>query len=163
VGWIVAARPLVAALTEAKQWADLHTDQLSQAVMLRFASSGALEAHLRNAKETGGQRLRACLEACERHLPEGTRFTRPEGGMSLWVTLPDGIDASQLLVRAESEGVEYLPGPVFGVGRTHASSLRLSYSGLAPAAIERGLRILARCAMEARERVRQTNPAPALV
>ena len=85
VGWVLGPRPLIARLAEAKQTSDLHSDQLSQAVLLRFAESGELALHLEQTKRTGVQRLRAALESCERCFPAGTRFTRPQGGMSLWV------------------------------------------------------------------------------
>ncbi|HLK21716.1 MAG TPA: PLP-dependent aminotransferase family protein, partial [Bryobacteraceae bacterium] len=109
VGWIVAPRPLIEKLTEAKLWSDLHTDQLSQAVLLRFAESGRLAAHREKMLEAGRERLRAALDACERYLPREASFTRPRGGMSLWVTLPAPLDAGELLPRAEREGVTYLP------------------------------------------------------
>src|SRR5205814_495752 len=91
VGWVIGPRPLIDRLTAIKQWSDLHTDQLSQAVLLRFAESGRLAQHRARVLRTGGERLRAALSACERHLPAGSRWTRPEGGMNLWVRLPEPL------------------------------------------------------------------------
>ena len=73
-----AEQALVARLAEAKQLADLHTDQLSQALLLRFAESGRLAAHKSRVLAAGAERLAAVLAACERSLPVGTRFTRPQ-------------------------------------------------------------------------------------
>src|SRR5208282_4712312 len=69
VGWVIGPRALIEKLTEAKLWSDLHTDQLSQAVLLRFAESGRLAEHRRRMLEAGRERLHAALNACERYLP----------------------------------------------------------------------------------------------
>ena len=144
VGWIIGPRRAIARLTEAKQWCDLHTDQLSQAVLLRFVESGRLEAHRLEVHAAGVERLRAVIDACARYLPDGSDFTRPQGGMNLWVRLPDPLDTAKLLPRALSEGVSYLPGSHFAVTRPAAQCLRLSFAGLEPEKIDKGLAILSR-------------------
>ncbi len=166
VGWVIAPRPVIARLAEAKQWCDLHTDQLSQAILLRFAQSGRLEAHAKKVRAAGAERLRAVLSACEKYLPVGTKFTRPSGGMSLWVKLPEPLDASELLSRAEQEKVTYLPGRYFSVAQIEPGTLRLSFGGLSPAQIETGLASLGRVFTEELTRVRRANhfeAAPAMV
>jgi DNA-binding transcriptional MocR family regulator len=144
VGWVVAPRAVVRRLAECKQTADLHSDHLSQAVLLRFAASGRLEAHRRRLIEAGRARLEAVLEACARHLPPGSQHTRPEGGANLWVRLPEPLDAERLLAKAEEAGVSYLPGRLFAVQRAETAGLRLSFAGLAPERIAEGLEILGR-------------------
>jgi 2-aminoadipate transaminase len=166
VGWIVAPKPLIAELTEARQWCDLHTDQLSQAVLLRFAQSGRLEEHSQRVRTLGRERLETLLSACERHLPAGASFTRPEGGMSIWIRLPEPLDASELLPRAQREGVSYVPGKHFAVGPHDPRTLRLSFGGLAPTLIETGVARLGRLFQEESERTRsvsQFDAASALV
>jgi 2-aminoadipate transaminase len=125
-----------------KQLTDLHSDQLAQAVLLRFAESGRLDQHRLRMVEAGAERLRAVLDACERYLPEGSHWTRPRGGMNLWVRLPEPLDAANLLAAAERENVSYLPGRYFAVGRPDPGSFRLSFAGITPVKIEKGLRIL---------------------
>ncbi len=142
VGWVIAPRPVIARLAEAKQSSDLHSDQLSQAVLLRFAESGELARHLVQTKRSGLERLRAVLESCERYLPSGTKFTRPKGGMSLWVELPPPLLAEDLLKMVEERGVSFLPGPYFSVRRDHRRSFRIGFGGLAPAEITEGVRII---------------------
>lgn len=144
VGWVTGPREVVRRLADWKQTADLHSDQLSQAVLLRLFESGRLEAHRRRLVEAGRARLRAVLEGCARCLPEGTRFTRPEGGSNVWVRLPEGMDAERLLAKAEAAGVSYLPGRLFAVQRAEPRALRLSFAGLEPERIEEGLQILGR-------------------
>jgi 2-aminoadipate transaminase len=144
VGWVIARRPMIEKLTEAKQWSDLHTDQLSQAVLLRFADSGRLERHRERMLSAGRERLEAALEACEQYLPAGAKFTRPRGGMNLWIELPATLDAAELLPRAEREGVTYLPGRYFAVSRPQPNALRISFAGLTPHEIRSGLATLGR-------------------
>jgi 2-aminoadipate transaminase len=166
VGWVIAPKPILAKLAEAKQWSDLHTDQLSQAIVHRFAESGRLAAHAERVRAMGRQRLHAVLEACERHLPEGTTFTRPQGGMSLWVRLPEPLDASDLLPRAQREGVSYLPGKVFAVSRNDAGTLRISFGGLTPEQIETGIARLGRIFRDELARMQAAvgmEAAPAIV
>jgi 2-aminoadipate transaminase len=166
VGWVIAPRAWIEKLTEAKQWSDLHTDQLSQAVLLRFAESGRLEQHRQRMLIAGRERLHAALEACQRFLPPGVEFTRPRGGMSLWIELPETLDAGELLPRAEREGVTYLPGKYFAVSRPRPNALRISFAGMTPEEIRSGLAILGRIFRDERERVRAQVPlaeAPALV
>jgi len=166
VGWVLGPRALIARLAQSKQLADLHTDQLSQAVLLRFAESGRLAAHRAHMLRAGAERLDAVLSACERCLPAGSRWTRPQGGMNLWVRLPEPLDAGELLPRAHRENVSYLPGKYFTVSRSEPGALRLSFAGLAPDQIRRGLEILGEIFGGELERVhahRALEPAPAMV
>jgi len=146
VGWAIAPAPVIARLAEAKQLSDLHSDQLSQAVLLHFAESGELAHHLERTRMGGAERLHSVLEGCARFLPAGARFSRPAGGMSLWVDLPAPLQAEALLRRAAERGVDFLPGRYFSARRPHARSLRLSFGGLTPAEITRGLQILGEAA-----------------
>ncbi len=165
VGWVIGPKPLIARLAEAKQLADLHTDQLSQAALLRFVESGRLAAHRTRVLAAGAARLGAVLEACERHLPAGSVFTRPEGGMNLWVRLPEPLDASELLAAAHRRSVSYLPGRYFEVSRREPGGLRLCFAGLEPEKIRAGLEILGSIfsAELARARSERFEPAPAVV
>ncbi len=166
VGWVLGPRTPLARLTEAKQWCDLHSDQLSQAVLLKFAESGRLRAHVERVTAAGLERLTAALEACARHLPAGSRWTEPDGGMSLWIRLPEPLDAGELLPRAERAGANYLPGRVFTAARAGAHSLRLCFAGLPPERIDAGLAILGGVYQEELDRIkaaRRMEPAPAMV
>ena len=166
VGWIIGPRRIIAQLTEAKQWSDLHTDQLSQAVLLRFAESGRLDRHRQEMLREGGERLRAALAGCEAYLPEGSEFTRPEGGMNLWVRLPAGLDAERLLPATERRGVSYLPGSYFAVSRRDPAAFRLSFAGIEPPKIALGLAKLGEVFREGLDHSRRfeaLETAPAMV
>ena len=113
VGWVIARRALIEELTEAKQWSDLHTDQLSQAVLLRFAESGRLEQHRRRMLVAGGERLQAALEACEQYLPAGAKFTRPRGGMSLVDPVARIARCGRIAAARRTRRSDLFAGPVF--------------------------------------------------
>jgi DNA-binding transcriptional MocR family regulator len=162
-GWIIAPRPAIARVTELKQLADLHTDQLSQAFLLRFAESGRLAAHQAKMIAAGRERVRAVEQACRMHLA-GCRYRVPSGGMNMWIELPAGVDAGQLRGLAQQAGVDYLPGRYFAVSRSLDSGLRLSFAGPEPAEIRRGLEILGSLIRSAVGTGEEASlPAPALV
>ena len=164
VGWAVGPKPLIDRMRQAKEASDLHTDQLSQAVLLEFMESGRLETHRARVLRAGAERLAATLDACRRHLPADARWTRPEGGMNVWVRLPEPLDAGELLPRAQKEGVAYLPGRYFTVARQEPGALRLSFAGLAPEQIREGLAVLGRIVSgELASASRSFEPAPAMV
>jgi 2-aminoadipate transaminase len=166
VGWAIGPRHLIERLTEAKEASDLHSDQLSQAVLLRFAESGRLAAHRAKMLTAGGARLKAALASCEKELPAGSMFTKPEGGMNVWVELPKPLDASELATRAERENVSFLPGRYFAVTRPQVQGLRLSFAGLTPENIRYGLSVLGlifRTELQRAQLRLRGEPAPALV
>ncbi len=163
VGWMIGPRPWIERLTATKQWSDLHSDQLSQAVLLRFAESGRLAQHRTRVLRTGAERLHATLAACERHLPEGSQWTRPQGGMNLWVQLREPLDAGELLPAAEREGVTYLPGRHFAVGAAQPGSFRISFAGVTPERIESGIGTLGRVFRAGLERIREQFESAVIV
>ena len=166
VGWVIAPARVAGQLAEARQWCDLHTDHLSQAILLRFAESGKLDEHIARVRESGRERLQATLAACERHLPAGSEWTNPVGGMNLWVRLPHRLNAAELLPHAQREGVTYLPGTHFAVMQRDMSALRLSFGGLTPSKIEAGIAALGRVCKQQLERAGSADrfdTVPALV
>lgn len=142
VGWVRARRDVIARLADAKQWTDLHSDQLSQAILLRFAESGRLAAHRARVVEQGARQLDAVIAALASEMPAGTEFTRPDGGLNLWVRLPQPFDAEAMLAEAERAGVSYLPSRFFEINGHDAGAFRLSFGGLPPARIAQGVALL---------------------
>ncbi|MDE3197031.1 MAG: PLP-dependent aminotransferase family protein [Acidobacteriota bacterium] len=161
-GWMIAPRPVIARVTELKQLADLHTDQLSQAFLLRFAESGRLAEHQKKMIAAGRERLRAAEQACRKHLA-GCRFTMPAGGMNIWIDLPAGLDAGALRGLAQQAGVDYLPGRYFSISRPFDASLRLSFAGLEPEEIRKGIEFLGNVISKAAGQRTEPSEALALV
>ena len=113
VGWCIGAESAIERLRLVKQSTDLHTDQLSQAAMAEFMRRGYFAKHLAKMRKMYRSRLAAMEDALEKHMPDGTSWTHPEGGMALWVTLPPGFDAGELLIHARERGILFLPGRYF--------------------------------------------------
>lgn len=165
VGWVIAPRPVIQRLAELKQVCDLHSDQLSQAVLLRFSHAGELDRHLEKSKLANAQRLSAALDACARYLPPGSKFTKPQGGLNLWIELPAAVDSRDMLLRVQEQGVNFLPGSYFSVDGGHANCLRLSFGGLPLSRIKEGIRVIGNAAGKqlAALSPQDLEPAPALV
>lgn len=139
VGWVLAAPELIHKLVQAKQSADLHTAMLNQILAYELTRSGAIRDHLPAVRETYRQRRDAMLSALKEYFPRDVRWTRPEGGMFLWVTLPDGIDAAKILPAAIAEKVAFVPGATFHSTGAGQNTMRLNFSNAAPERIHEGI------------------------
>ena len=139
IGWVVAPQPVIQKLVLIKQASDLHVSPLNQMVMHEIVPT-LIEPHTAKVREVYKTRRDAMLAALERHMPEGVSWTRPEGGLFVWVTLPDGIDANALLARAIAEArVAFVPGAAFFADRSGKNTLRLSFSLNDPAPTNAGI------------------------
>jgi DNA-binding transcriptional MocR family regulator len=144
VGWICASRELVHKVVLAKQAADLHCATLNQMVMHRVASS-AYDDQVATLVATYSRRRDAMLAALSRHMPKGVSWTKPEGGMFVWATLPADIDGAALLAAALRESrVAFVPGAAFFVNGEGANKIRLNYSLPDETSIEEGIGRLGR-------------------
>jgi 2-aminoadipate transaminase len=143
VGWIVAPATVIERLRIVKQTTDLHTDQLAQATLAEFLRRGLFGKHVAKMRKVYASRLSALDEALRKHMPEGTRWTRPDGGMCLWLELPLGFDASELLIHAKERGVLFAPGRYFYVQNPLPNTLRFGFAGLDEKEIARGVATLA--------------------
>jgi 2-aminoadipate transaminase len=139
VGWCIGAESAIERLRLVKLATDLHTDQLSQAALAEFIHRGCLTRHLARMKKVYGSRLEAMEEALEKHMPEGTAWTRPEGGMTVWVTLPPGFDAGDLLIHARERGIYFVPGRYFYLQNPQPNTLRFGFSSVDEKSITRGI------------------------
>jgi 2-aminoadipate transaminase len=166
VGWVIGPREWIQRLGQTKQWTDLHSDQLSQAIMLEFARSGRLKSHVERVLAAGRAALGATIAGLEDSLPAGSSFTRPEGGMNLWVSLPAACNAEAVFEEAKRAGVSFLPGRHFSLTQPYRENLRISFAGLAPARIEEGMRrlkpLFAAEAQRAQSAASNLEPLPAM-
>jgi 2-aminoadipate transaminase len=142
LGWMVAPEPFVQQITIAKQASDLHTSTLVQTAMDEFCRRGLMVRHLKRLRRIFRSRRDAMATALDRYFPRDAQWSVPEGGLSIWVTLPDDMDTRDLLTLAQDRGVLFLPGALFYfVGETH-NSLRLSFATETEAAINEGIKTL---------------------
>lgn len=143
VGWIAAASELIQKLVLVKQASDLHSAPLNQMAAARVAATSFADqtARIRPAYR---ERRDAMLAALERHLPDGFRWSRPEGGMFVWVEGPPGLDARALLEKAvRRHRIAFVPGQAFFADGSGQETMRLSFSLADPATIEEGVQRLA--------------------
>src|SRR6202047_2044351 len=142
VGWCIGADSAIERLRLVKQSTDLHTDQLAQATLAEFVRRGHLARHLVKMKKVYRSRLEALEHALVQHMPEETTWTRPEGGMTVWITLPPGFDAGELLIHIRERGVLFVPGRYFYTQQPQPNTLRLGFAGLDEKRIARGIQML---------------------
>jgi GntR family transcriptional regulator/MocR family aminotransferase len=139
VGYVVAARPLLEKLALARWNADVVTSVAAQAALAEVLAGGGLDRHLRRMRRIYGERAAAMQAALAASMPAGTRWTRPRGGHTVWLTLPDGTDAERVAHAAALCGIAYTPGSVFHWDGGGGASLALSFANLAPGAIREGI------------------------
>jgi 2-aminoadipate transaminase len=149
IGWLRAPAALHRALVVAKQAADLHTSTIDQAAAAHWLASRDLDAHVAGLCAAYGPRRDALVDGLPGALPDGSRWTRPDGGMFVWVRLPDGWDADVLLEAALEREVAFVPGWPFFPGPPDRATLRLSFTTHTEVEIAEGLRRL-RSAVDSR-------------
>jgi len=143
--YVLADEQIIRALTIAKQAADLHTGSLTQRAVARMLETFDYDAHLGRLRRLYGERLDAMLASIERCFPEGTVWTRPEGGLFVWMRLPCGMDAEELFADAMRERVAFVPGAPFYPADPCRETLRLNFSNRPPVAIAEGMARLGAC------------------
>jgi 2-aminoadipate transaminase len=145
LGWIVAPKAVIAKLVQAKQGADLHTSTLVQCLAYDVCSRGLIRAHVKTIRRVYRERRDAMLEAMEEHFPTEVTWTRPQGGLFLWVRMPEHMDAQELLDVAVEEKVAFVPGHAFyPSGDEGRCCMRLNFSYCKPETIEEGIKRLGR-------------------
>jgi DNA-binding transcriptional MocR family regulator len=138
IGYLRAPAALLGPLAVAKQAADLHTSTVAQLAAERWLAAHDLGDHITSLSAHYRPRRDALLEALEAHLPAGSRWTRPEGGLFIWIELPSGFDAEAVLPRALERGVAYVPGRYFYAGEARPETLRVSFATATPDALREG-------------------------
>lgn len=152
LAWVVAPPEVVHKLVQAKQGSDLHTPTLNQMVAYEVAREGFLDKHIRLIRQVYRERRNVMLAAMEEHFPPGVQWTRPQGGLFLWSTLPHGMDTTKLLHRAIEEKVAFVPGAPFHPCGGGQNTMRLNFSNAAPEKIVEGIARLGKVLSESLEK-----------
>ena len=142
LGYVVAPLPLVRRLELAKQAADLHTAQLTQMVVYEVIKDGFLDQHIPKIRTLYSNQCQAMLDALTEFFPASVTWTKPEGGMFIWVTLPKHIDAMKLLDQAIAAKVAFVPGAPFYANEAETNTLRLSFVTVPQERIREGVAVL---------------------
>ncbi|WP_122519397.1 PLP-dependent aminotransferase family protein [Pannonibacter phragmitetus] len=149
VGWICAAAPVISRLVLMKQAADLNTSTINQMVLADVAER-YFDTQVATIRKAYQARRDCMLDALSRHMPQGCSWSRPDGGMFVWVTLPEGLDGAALLARSlETVKVAFVPGKAFFADGSGANTLRLSFSCANETMIEEGISRLGKLISEA--------------
>ena len=161
LGWIVAPPDVIAKLVQIKQGADLHTSTFTQMVAYEVARDNFLDDHIKVIRKVYGERRNVMLEALEEFFPPEVGWTHPQGGLFLWVTLPEGMDCHRVFEAAIKENVAFVPGDSFYGGNGFADEgrrhFRLNFSNAEPEQIREGIR---RLSVAIRNQLAGLHPEP---
>ncbi len=149
LGHIVAPRPLVDLFERAKQSMDLHSPSLTQYIAAEAIRRRVIENNLPRIKRLYIEKRDAMLQALDEYFIKSAWWTKPIGGMFVWVKLNANIDTSQLLFRAIEQGVAYVPGKSFFHDLSGKDTMRLNFTYPGPELIRKGIEILAKVVKEA--------------
>ncbi|MGA9768709.1 MAG: PLP-dependent aminotransferase family protein [Blastocatellia bacterium] len=140
IGWISASEEILQTIVIAKQAADLHTSTIEQRAAARLLQSFDYDAHVSHLCEVYGKRCDAMLKAMETYFPAQARWTKPDGGLFIWVELPDGVNAEEAFKDAIRERVAFVPGTSFFAKEPERNFIRLNFSNQVPEMIEEGIK-----------------------
>ena len=139
VGWVVAAKPVIAQMVLIKQASDLHSSTINQMVVNHVART-CFDDHVAKIRAAYMARRDDMLRALDAHMPEGVEYTRPEGGMFIWMTLPKHMNGAELLVQSLAEQrVAFVPGQAFFADGSGANTIRLNFTNASAKQIETGI------------------------
>ncbi|KQP15919.1 PLP-dependent aminotransferase family protein [Pseudorhodoferax sp. Leaf265] len=162
LGFLVAPPAVYPKLLQAKQAADLHSPSFNQRMVAQVMQDGFLARHVPTIRALYKSQRDHMLAALEREMPEGVQWSRPVGGMFLWVRLPAGLDAVALLPRAVERNVAFVPGAAFYADTPESDTMRLSFVTASASQIDIGIAALAQTIREALQAQRSGQPAAAV-
>ncbi|MDD2419247.1 MAG: PLP-dependent aminotransferase family protein [Bacteroidales bacterium] len=144
IGWIIAPEQIIDRLVVAKQSADLCTPVFDQAVITRYFEKGLFEKNLSFTIDLYRKKRDHMLACFEKYMPQGVTWTRPEGGLFLFVTLPEGYDSTELFNVAIKENVAFVIGEAFHCDGSGKNTMRINFSFMDEEKTEEGVKRLAK-------------------
>lgn len=148
LGWILGNPEILDKIYVCKQSLDLCPPVFDQYVAAEFMASGRLDANLQKSIALYRSKRDLMLSLLEEYMPEGVSWTHPEGGLFLFLTLPEGFDSVKFYDTALDAGVAYVAGSFFHTDRTGQNTMRLNFSFMSPERIREGIILLARLLKE---------------
>ncbi|NDJ52693.1 MAG: PLP-dependent aminotransferase family protein, partial [Chloroflexi bacterium] len=143
VAFVVGPVEVIHALTQAKQGVDLHTSSFTQMVATYAARDGFLQQHIDHLRGVYKARRDLMLRLMEEHFPAALKWNRPQGGLFIWVEMPEGFNTTDLLAKAVEQQVAFVPGAPFFANGGGENIFRLNFSNATEAQIETGIKRLA--------------------
>jgi len=144
LGWISAPKEIMGRLITAKQAADLHSNILCQRIVYEHLKHNDLDKHLEQTRNIYRIQRDAMVANIQKYFPKEVKYTQPEGGMFLWVTLPKSVSSMELLNAALRKNVAFVPGEAFYTDGTGSNTMRLNFSNSSISQIEKGIIILSK-------------------
>lgn len=146
MGWICARKEIMEKLLVAKQAADLHSNYLSQRIIHQYLLDNDIDNHIEKIKDAYGKRRDLMVNMMAEYFPDGVIYTKPDGGMFVWVTLPESVSSLDLFDLAIEENVAFVPGnPFYADDTSGNSTLRLNFSNSDDEQIEEGIKRMGVC------------------
>ena len=142
MGWIVAPPEVMEKLVTAKQASDLHSNYFTQRVVYQYLQDNNVDNHIQNIRKLYKSQRDQMVQSIREYLPEGVKHTAPEGGMFLWVTLPEGMSSMDLFKLAIKEKVAFVPGETFYTENPETDTMRLNFSNCCEEEIIEGMKRL---------------------
>jgi 2-aminoadipate transaminase len=136
---VIAPAEVIRKMVIAKQGADLHTPSFTQYIAYEIAREGFIDKHVELIRKVYHERRDVMLESLEEHMPANVKWTHPQGGLFLWVTLPEQLNSTTILPMAAAEKVAYVPGDSFFPCGGGENTLRLNFSNAKPENINEGI------------------------
>ncbi len=142
LGWVAAPREIIEKMIIMKQASDLHSNFLSQRIIYQYLCDNNLDDHIARIKYAYSEQRNYMIEMIWEYFPKEVTYTKPEGGMFLWLTLPEEINAYTILEEAAKEKIVFVPGKTFYAGTGGENTIRLNFSNSNPLQLEEGIRKL---------------------
>ena len=143
LGYAVANEEIISKIEIAKQANDVHTPLITQMMAAEFLKNNDIEEYIEKGKELYGRKCRFMLECMDKYFPDSVTYTRPQGGIFIWCTAPEGTDSNKLLAECLKEKVAFVAGNSFAIDVDKPSNFfRLNYSTMPEEKIEKGIKAL---------------------
>lgn len=139
LAWVIAPAEVIRKLAQAKQGADLHTATFNQIVAFEVSRGGFLDRHVWLIRRVYRERRDIMLDAMAEYFPPGVTWTRPQGGLFLWATMPEGMISTEVLKAAIQQKVAFVPGDSFYARGGGQNTMRLNFSNATPEKIRLGI------------------------
>lgn len=140
LGWICADESFIDKYVAFKQTADLHTDSFAQRITAKYMELYDIEEHINKIKAVYKERCTTMLSCIEEFFPKNLSYSKPEGGLFIWVELPEGVDSTHIFTKCLKNNVACVPGVPFFPNGTQKNSLRLNYSNMSKEKIIEGMK-----------------------
>ncbi len=141
-GWVAACPEVIRVIEKVKQGADLHSTTFTQYLIYEYIAAGHLDSHIKLIIDAYRKRRDVMLNSMENEFPDRVKFTRPEGGLFLWITLPEGLSAGEVFDKAVEAGVAVVPGKTFYPHEDNDLNFRVNFCHASSDNIKEGIRRL---------------------